>query len=335
MGYSIVITLAGIELPQNVTLKLDYGAVVVTNPITLDQGDALPKGPNATLFHQPRLSDGSFKEVARFLLGFQLDENLQANNKAIIIAGEAFALPLRLMTKGSITVSPAVISKRPLREILVQGCESKALLTQRLHIIVSLSEGDCAEIQRNLPFLRPPVDWQVVIDKYTEAYYKQDVVEQSLAFLVALETLVTPSSRSRDRSSKAQRYAALLASTGQSEQRCYRKLLKDAYKCRQDIWHGEADPALVAASKKWLSEHWEYLRDISRLSLQRALWLRANDKVSSLSDIAKFIDTQRSNAIEIWDIPVWTIGSLSKLWIPSFSDFEVEATGGASVSFNV
>lgn len=97
----------------------------------------------------------------------------------------------------------------------------------------------------------------------------------------------------------------------------------------------EADPASIAASRQWLSGHWEELRDISRLSLQRALWLLANGKVSSLPDIAHFIRTQKAAAIEIWDIPTRTFGHLSKLMVPNFTDFEVETTGSGSVSFNV
>ena len=292
------------------------------------------------MFRSPRLPDGSFREAARYLLGFRLPDELSAESDIIRATSEIAALPLRLRTEGSITLSPAAVSRRPLKEILDEGCESRAVIVQEVQLWATLSRDDCAKIESNLPYLKPPLDmaeWQALAVTFTEAYYKPDLTEQGLAFLVALETLVTPSVRKRSRASSVQHYGALLAATEKSEQRHYTKLLRNAYEQRDVLRHGEADGSRIVKARQWLSQHWKELRDICRRAFQRALWLRNDGILSVPSGITAFIETEKAQAsLQIWGIPIVTVGHLAVCeYLDLSRDFRVETTGSGSVHFNV
>lgn len=335
MSYSVIMTISGIAPPPRMTLELG-GGVLLCNPLTLDQSrDPFPK-PNVTLFGMPRLPGGRFKEAARCLLAFKLGEGVAADGRIIKLTGEMLVLPLRVLTKGSILIAMASVSQRPLEDMLAQGCESLAPISNLVQAIADLSETDCAKIQTNLPCLRLHKACVAPAIRFIEAYYKQDSVEQSLAFLVSLETLITPSDKRRVRSSDVVHYGALLASINESEQRSFRKLLQEAYEQRKVIRHGDANLTKYAGARDYLTTHWKDLQDVCRCAFQRVIRMWAACGWSSLSDVVPYLENRKNQATtDVWAIPICTAGTLRYIQELDLTDFTVKTTGSGSVHFNV
>ena len=180
-------------------------------------------------------------------------------------------LPLRLTTPATIHLDALWIRPGTEADAMQQGLDQPALEPYGEAVFVELTSEQCTSIEGALPYLRYAKEFADPIDRFTGALMHIDRVESALRLLVAMELLVDPGGKQRDRGARVARRAASLAAADAKEQRRYRKIIERAYKCRPNIWHGEGNAQQVEEARLWLNANYSSVRFVASLAFQRAL----------------------------------------------------------------
>ena len=186
---------------------------------------------------------------------------------------EKVALSLRLGTSGRILLDALALQPGTKDRLVSKGSEQPALFPVGRADQVVLSQEDCEALGTAQLLLAYDPKFDIPLMHFTTGSYKSSDHEIGLDFLLGLETMFAPGETSRGRSDKVARRAAMFAATSTDQQRKMAIDIRQAYKHRSSLRHGEPDPAKITAAKSWFNNNTWDLRVICSWGFQRVLGL--------------------------------------------------------------
>ena len=248
--YSALVTISGVTLPQGVSLLLVNGEVV-HNPAALS-GETFEVDP-ANVARENDRKSLPLKQLAKYIFVSEFDTAPPVPLEKVRAFLEKAALPLRLGTEGRILLDALALQPGTKEGFLSKGSDQPAPFPVGRADNVALSGDDCEALATALPLLVYDPIYDLPFMHFTGGFYKSSDPEVGLDFLLGLETMFAPGDSSRGRSNKVAKRAAIFAATSTDQQRKMTRDIRQAYKHRQSLRHGETDPTKIAAAQSWFS----------------------------------------------------------------------------------
>ena len=329
LEYSALATISGVTLVDVTSLQLCNG-ILTANPAAL-KPDTFEVDP-ANVARESDRKNLHSRKLAKHVLVSRFDTEQPVELPKVSEFLEKVALPLRLGTAGRVLLNAVALEPGAPERFLSEGSEQPAPFPLGWADHATLSKENRDAITASLPLLTYDPAYDLALMHFTNAFYKNSNAEIGLDFLLALETMFAPGDASRGSSDKVASRAAMFAATSADQQREMARDIRNAYKHRRPIRHGEPDPEEISSARSWFDQNSRKLRVICSWGFQRVLWL--NRSLSRFDLMTWAQDLQRGDRTRLA-----TVQSSPLCWIESGNMVlnldltQGSLSGGASIEF--